>query len=239
MESTGMISSSSFIAISEEVVQEAQINYFFVDRQYNCRQENSRDRSSAGSYYVNNILRNGFRGKTDNVSNKQQFHRQINSTTRSTNSSWKKRCYICGKVGLFSTKHPEEERQKTRDKFLDKRISSPGSNSLNYGAFLTEYEGREEDEDDEDNDNAYEAEDYDVNEEEEEQKYFAATYLSNEAFRHRIIGQNNKDSLPATAFILDHYTNEAFQGILPDTGAGQNSTAGKGLFEALQEKIKL
>lgn len=239
MESTGMISSSSFLAISDEADQEVQHNSFFVDRQYNRRQENSQSRNSVGSYHGNNIVRNGFRAKTSNVSNQRQFHRQINNTTRPTNYSWKKRCYICGKVGCFSTKHPEEERQKTRNKYLDKRISSPGSNSLNYGAFLTEYEGREEDEDDEDNDNAYEAEDYDVNEEEEEQKYFAATYLSNEAFRHRIIGQNNKDSLPATAFILDHYTNEAFQGILPDTGAARNSTAGKGQFEALQKEIKL
>ncbi|RKF65916.1 hypothetical protein GcM3_115023, partial [Golovinomyces cichoracearum] len=86
---------------------------------------------------------------------------------------------------IVKNEFPGITRQKSRDKYFEKRISSPGSNSRNYGAFLTEYEGHEEDEEKEDSDDAYKAEDYCVFEKEEEQKPFAAAYISNEAFRHQ------------------------------------------------------
>jgi hypothetical protein len=40
-------------------------------------------------------------------------------------------------------------------------------------------------------------------------------------------------------FIKDRYSNHRFQGILPDTGASEFSTAGKGQFLALQREDPL
>lgn len=95
---------------------------FFVDRRYNNREVSYR----------------GNRGNSKQSMNRSCRHKNGGF---SANPSWNKRCYVCGKTGCFSTKHTDEERQKSRDKYMEGRISSPGSNRRDYGAFLMDYEG--------------------------------------------------------------------------------------------------
>lgn len=71
--------------------------------------------------------------------------------------------------------------------------------------------------------------------------HFTAVYLSDKAFIHcqtANLNESNdndeaKTNLPQL-FLLDRYNREIFQGILPDTGAANTSTAGKNQVEALQ-----
>ena len=58
-----------------------------------------------------------------------------------------------------------------------------------------------------------------------------ATMLCNNAYYHRLTAKNedSQDSNPGepSQFMLDLYNIDHFQGILPDTGAIEQSTAGK------------
>ena len=58
-------------------------------------------------------------------------------TPSSNNRFQKKQCFICGKLGCWSTKHSEKERQDAKNKFIDKR----------YNSYVQKHEGLEEQED--------------------------------------------------------------------------------------------
>src|SRR5205814_5271976 len=106
-----------------------------------------------------------------------------------------------------------------------------------YAAFLTDIEGDPLYDDGSDDDDDSETGDPD-------DQYFAASYLMDQAFRHRLnpqqilkdedIGQHDRNQ--PQQFFLDRYDRARFQGILPDTGAANSSTAGKGQFLALQRE---
>jgi len=69
----------------------------------------------------------------------------------------------------------------------------------------------------------------------------SVVYLCDMAFRHRVDGELREttectESAPASQFMLDKYSAEEFQGILPDTGAAARSTAGKAQFLALRRQ---
>ncbi|CEJ95277.1 Putative Polyprotein [[Torrubiella] hemipterigena] len=59
-----------------------------------------------------------------------------------------KKCFICRKLGCWSTKHTEQERSRARDNWLRRRHTSPPT-MKKYHTFITEFEGNEYDEVDE------------------------------------------------------------------------------------------
>ncbi|KAM4055441.1 cwf18 domain containing protein [Hirsutella rhossiliensis] len=127
--------------------------------------------------------------------------------------NWKKKCYVCGKEDCFSTRHPENERKAAKEKYLRERGFHGQSRS--YAMFLADYEGESQDQDDsstEESDDSDSSDPY-------ESFYAAATFLSNEAFHHRIspVGIKLFNSDEPTQFILDRYSQDSFQGIMPDT----------------------
>ncbi|RKF80146.1 integrase and RNaseH domain-containing protein [Golovinomyces cichoracearum] len=199
METKGLFP-SNFLTSSNDI--------FFVDHRYNSREVSNRGNSKLSS--------NGFR-----------YH---NNRGYYTNPSWKKNCYVCGKIGCYSTKHTTEERQKSRNKYMEGRVRDQSTNRRDYSAFLLDYEGHEEDEEEDIEEYEKISNAGDSTNEDEEQQFFPASFLSDEAFRHRINNKENQDpaspNTSSTAFVLDRYTNEVFQGIFPDTGAARNSTVG-------------
>lgn len=147
----------------------------------------------------------------------------------------KVRYFICGKEGCWSTKHTPEERQKSRNQYLaycDYSDEQPTEES--FAAFLANYEGHEtahglddlsEDQDDEDG-GAY------VRDDERE----AAAHLIDAAFVHSVTGleEEEETAVPASYFTLQgRYSRTKFQGIIPDTGATEFSTAGYEQYLAL------
>ncbi|RKF81929.1 hypothetical protein GcM3_030036, partial [Golovinomyces cichoracearum] len=138
---------------------------FFVDRRYNSREVSNR----------------GNRGNSKHSSNGFRYN---NNRRYNTNPGWKKHCYVCGKIGCYSTKHTTEERQKSRDKYIEERVRDPNTNRRDYSAFLLDYEGHEEDEEEEIEEYERRSNSGDYVNEDEEQQFFAASFLSDEAFRH-------------------------------------------------------
>ncbi|KAM4061020.1 cwf18 domain containing protein [Hirsutella rhossiliensis] len=109
--------------------------------------------------------------------------------------NWKKKCYVCGKEGCFSTRHPENERKAAKEKYLRERASTVNL----VRESQDQDDSSTEESDDSDSSDPYES------------FYAAATFLSNEAFHHRISHDE------PTQFILDRYSQDSFQGIMPDT----------------------
>ncbi|KAM4058734.1 cwf18 domain containing protein [Hirsutella rhossiliensis] len=106
---------------------------------------------------------------------------------------------------------------KTREKQPKRSIYERGfhGQSRSYAMFLADYEGESQDQDDsstEESDDSDSSDPY-------ESFYAAATFLSNEAFHHRIspVGIKLFNSDEPTQFILDRYSQDSFQGIMPDT----------------------
>ena len=63
-----------------------------------------------------------------------------------------------------------------------------------------------------------------------------ATILGNNAYYHRLTARtedHDPDPCEPSQFMLDSYNLDNFQGILPDTGAAGQSTAGKAQILAL------
>ncbi|RKF80280.1 hypothetical protein GcM1_195034 [Golovinomyces cichoracearum] len=91
-----------------------------------------------------------------------------------------------GKIGCYSTKHTTEEKQKSRDKYMEGRVRDQSTNRRNYSAFLLDCEGHEEDEEEDVEEYEKRSNAGDNTNEDEEQQFFTASFLSDEAFRHRI-----------------------------------------------------
>ncbi|KAM4059601.1 hypothetical protein HRG_014117 [Hirsutella rhossiliensis] len=144
---------------------------------------------------------------------------------------WTKRCYVCGKEGCFSTKHPDDERKRAKERYLRERgFHGQKSSSRPFTTFLADYEG------DPDEDQTSDSADDDSDDQSD--SFFAAAFLSNRAFRHRIHTVEGESICEESQhFLLDRYNRTSFQGILPDTGAAKISTAGIDQFRALQREM--
>ncbi|KJZ72275.1 hypothetical protein HIM_01308 [Hirsutella minnesotensis 3608] len=144
---------------------------------------------------------------------------------------WTKRCYVCGKEGCFSTKHPDDERKRAKERYLRERgFHGQKSSSRPFTTFLADYEG------DPDEDQTSDSADDDSDDQSD--SFFAAAFLSNRAFRHRIHTVEGESICEESQhFLLDRYNRTSFQGILPDTGAAKISTAGIDQFHALQREM--
>ncbi|KJZ80489.1 hypothetical protein HIM_00339 [Hirsutella minnesotensis 3608] len=166
----------------------------------------------------------------------RKFQRNSGGTrdqSRRRRPSWKKKCYVCGKKGCFSTKHPENERKAAKEKYLRERGFHGHSRS--YAIFLANYEGESQDQDDSNTEESDDSDSSDHN----DSFYTAANFLSNEAFRHRVspVGITSSTGDEAIQFVLDRYSQASFQGIMPDTGAACISTGGIEQLHALQREM--
>jgi hypothetical protein len=199
---------------------------------YRGRGSNSRGNSYRGS------SRTGFRGGYGG----------------SHEGSRDKKCYICKKPGCWSTKHTPDERRQAYDLFKQKS-QYPNTSQAYYQSFLAHYEGLEDLIDDK-VDNAVDEDEQLIAEWENSEKWLELdTYttelgeidgretvqiLANQAAFHAVTKTDVFNKLTETqetssAFMLDRYSSETFQGIMPDSGAAGVSTAGEPQFLALRK----
>ena len=210
---------AQYTAMNSQFVADADDQYY-LDRRYN----NNHDRSRG---------RDNIRGGSFDRGGRGSFRR---NNFGQRDKPWRKRCYICRKEGCWSTKHTDEEKRRMRSQYLsqcDVVGTAPTYNNLT--AFLMDFEGHEEgdhyilDENDDDIDE-------DVTKDAQ-----CITYLTDQAFLHHLTTQDvysvKDNSTPATQFLIkDRYSRLTFQGILPDTGAANVSTAGREQLLALQRE---
>jgi hypothetical protein len=168
-----------------------------------------------------------------------------------------KKCFVCGKVGCWSTKHPAWERKPRQDKWRQyAQEMGQGSSESDFAAFLVDFEGIDIGEWDNNDSTA----DFDAwcTTTEKDGEYatqqhtqYLTSYgtvdgsstvaiLNEQAALHGFTKSDmfSQDPLePANQFhFRDRYSSETFQGIMPDTGAAGVSTAGENQFIALQKK---
>lgn len=150
------------------------------------------------------------------------FQQRSESNPQTTRSD--KKCYICGKTGCWSTNHTLEERRSSKAQYIA-HCEITGE-QMEYAVFLVAYEGEEVDQ-------------FFLGEEDDQR--LAVKYLTNQAFLHHVTGEDiyryTEPIMPATQFLIeDRYSRITYQGILPDTGASNVSTAGKEQLLALQSE---
>ena len=140
----------------------------------------------------------------------------------------RKKCFVCAKEGCWSTKHTFEERKRARTRYSKTFDDGRPPTDANYMSFLMEYEGCEDDGlgngDEEDS---------------SEEEAVAHSFLMDKAFLHRVSPSDtgtivDDEIVPAGQFVVDgRYSRKQFQGIMPDTGAAEFSTAGHEQYLAL------
>ena len=153
-----------------------------------------------------------------------------------------KKCYVCGKTGCWSTRHPREEREDSRRRFRTFVQTHDGVDD-DYDAFLADFEGVDT------LDNSATDEELNIffNLDDQYEQFNTAVCgpvdgqtltqeLNNAATMHAITGKDPYEQGETThLFTLDHrYGADRFQGIMPDTGAAGVSTAGETQVAALQ-----
>ncbi|KAI0997705.1 hypothetical protein K3495_g10485 [Podosphaera aphanis] len=173
-----------------------------------------------------------------------------------------KKCFICRKIGCWSTKHTSQDRRRAYDKFC--QYSEEG-NLTRFDQFLFEFEGLETGIE-MTNDTEIQAVIADMNMEIEEEDHertegqlFAEmgavdgikiltilddqaakhTFTKEDAFYHRNDPASDEISehISESFTFKDRYSSYEFQGIMPDTGAAGVSPAANPQFEGL-ERLK-
>ncbi len=177
------------------------------------------------------------------------------SETRETRE---KRCYICSKPNCWSTKHSIEERKHAYERFKS-RSQHPNPSHTVYQNFVVQIEGIEGLTDNTNDETRHENEQLFADEEDSEKWLEFDTFitelgdingretveiLANQAVFHAVTKTDvfkstdkQTGNLPGeySAFTLDRYSSEIFQGIMPDSGAAGVSTAGEPQFQALRK----
>ncbi|KAH0425958.1 polyprotein [Colletotrichum camelliae] len=174
---------------------------------------------------------------------------------RRQSSNRRRKCYVCGKEGCWSTKHPLEERRRGYDLFRKSQYVTDDSQEA-YQQFLLEYEGSEfasleenDPEDDDDLRNYFERQNAEESGDQFHVAYFGETTavdgktlittLGDQAVYHALTRHDPFESPPpssSTFTIEGRYSETTFHGIMPDTGAAGSSTAGHPQFLALQKE---
>ncbi|KAF1936666.1 hypothetical protein EJ02DRAFT_506416 [Clathrospora elynae] len=163
-------------------------------------------------------------GGGNRFTTKRDGFQQHSKGNLQTNIRSNKKCYICGKTGCWSTNHTLEERRHSKAQHIA-HCNIIGE-QMEYTMFLVAYEGEEVDQ-------------FFLEEEDDQRR--AVKYLTDQAFLHHVTGEDvyryTEPTTPAMQFLIkDRYLQITYQGILPDTGASNVSTAGKEQFLALQTK---
>ncbi|KAI1101812.1 hypothetical protein F4804DRAFT_334941, partial [Jackrogersella minutella] len=176
-----------------------------------------------------------------------------------------KKCFICNKLGCWSTNHPRSE-QKDKRKTYKRYLQDLGQEDTDekFATFLLDYEGvdvvSDDTEAEEENDPGYDAwfTSQDGNKDGSTEAYTSTQYvteygaingsqvaniLADQAYYHAVTHTNAFNVFPTTTkahdkpevFYLEDRYLSVFQGIMPDTGAAGVSTGGKPQFQALQQ----
>ena len=154
----------------------------------------------------------------------------------------KKRCFVCKKEGCWSTNHPKEERQRS------------------IKQYITDIEGgKEENNDDDTTDDT--SDDNEADKREDDESFLtsmgpidgktAYRKLTNQATLHAVTGSkftqdpyiNIPGELPLPALyqsaprrLANRYGDDHFRGLMIDTGAAHNSSAGFNQYLALRRE---
>lgn len=195
--------------------------------------------------------------KHDNVNPQKCLHcmteRKFEGKTKRFNTGstpTDKKCFVCGKIGCWSTRHTSAERQKSREKFkstpkekLDQYVVMIEGLDTNYDAdfeaFCNEIDIEEQEQASASiTTTAWVSEGYgnpegsELFEQLERQATihaFSATYKFSEPLTKGPLG----------AYLAGRYSSEVFIGIMIDTGAANKSTAGLSQLKALQRLQKI
>ena len=193
--------------------------------------------------------RGGFRGYGGNNQRNQERENFRGGYRGNHGESRQKKCYVCGQLGCWSSKHSVEERQQAYSKFrqyaqhtVDYEITPQF-----YQSFLAQFEGVEGISD---NDSLGDVEQCLMEMEIEPENYLTelgeingirtVAILNDQSTLHAIIRKDlfnePADPIKTSAFTFDNrYSSDIFQGIMPDSGAAGVSTAGNPQFLALQK----
>lgn len=194
--------------------------------------------------YNRHDIRRPFDSRPDRY-NKDRPHPSRASSNRSGSNASKK-CFICNKIGCWSTRHPIEERRRSRQRFQN-YVQDRGIDS-DYEAFLMSFEGIDIDDDDDDGNE--DNKDLDLYFQSYNEQFLTSacgaingriitTRLNNAATAHAATGNDpygdntHKGETHLFTF-YSRYGENTFQGIMPDTGAAGISTAGETQVKALQ-----
>ena len=226
------------------------------------RQHNTEPEQENGQYWVDRRYtggrdrqgRGGFRGGfTGDHSSRGRYERGRGGGNDGNNT---KKCFVCGKRGCWSTKHPISERKPRQNQW--RRYMQEHERQDDFATFLIDYEGVDtggfEDE----------AGDFDSwctatqgTETSQSENFFTGygpvngestvMILNNQAALHTITQidmfdeqYTNQEQQPAQLFhFRSRYDSAIFQGIMPDTGAAGVSTAGKNQVQALQKVMDI
>ena len=201
------------------------------------------------------------RGRSQPKRNTRGFQPKYTGKYEGQGSTDRKRCYICGKPGCWSTKHPDEDRRRSFDRFrqyVQNNSDREPTRSLFQG-FLTKTEGTEELSDSQKADfEQLLTELPELEIETEESNHFFAEYgkldgiqavsiLNDRSTYHAFTiddpfentDKQDLSTVPNTdgdysSFTSERYSNLEFQGIMPDSGASGISSAGEPQVIALQ-----
>jgi hypothetical protein len=160
------------------------------------------------------------------------------------------KCYVCKKIGCWSTKHSDEDRTKAYARLKEQLVTEIGMNEDNLAQFLTDYEGYPNEESSnvedvetlENKDPLYE---HFVTELGEVNGAKTVSALNDQSVRHIMTKQDifhSYETLLTFPYEMsvftfeERYSSAKFQGIMPDTGAAGISTAGEPQFLALQKQ---
>lgn len=156
--------------------------------------------------------------------------------TGNINSSTIKQCYVCQKPGCWSKNHTDQERTNSFKRIKDQVTTSLELLDDDVYSFLAEYEGDNTTETQQPEDN------WPYKQEESEQfltefgeinGFKAMPILNDQSVRHEITRSDVFTNSYNIFTVNRRYSSDAFQGIMPDSGAAGISTAGEPQVEAL------
>ena len=146
------------------------------------------------------------------------------------------KCYVCGKSGCWSTKHTKEERTSAYDRFRKSSYlmnSSKKPTQESFQQFLLQWEGQPQASDGEFTQSLIQMDTWHTAVD-EFNGVEAIALLRDKAVRHAITRTADTEDEADKVFSYNRYSDEIFQGIIPDTGAAGISTAGEPQYRALQ-----
>ena len=183
------------------------------------------------------------------------YRSKLKFSARTSNGAKDKACFICKKVGCWSTQHPEHEQKAQREKWRDK-----GYEDKKLSQFILQIEGLDPDAEfgqfvndfEDDSDDGQQA-----NENHSPTVFVTDSFgdvdgeqifqeLQNQSTTHAITNflispetilseKEAKRVTDTSVFLSDRYSRGVFRGILIDTGAAVRSTAGHQQFKALAQ----
>ena len=145
----------------------------------------------------------------------------------------KRRCFVCGKEGCWSSKHPKQEFSRAKQRYINEctEVYNTAPSAYEVKAYILDYEGASDD--DNDYDPRYDS--HDEADDDDADAQAAVQFLTTSSYLHRTTGEDMYSQEPtgnAEQFTLSNQYSTKYQGELWDTGAAAVSTVGKAQLEA-------